>query len=101
MADELSPRTKSLLVYRKCTAAPTDVSDVGTHTHVRINSLNLAAVVGFLQVLVQFDDPLLILLLLNSSNLLQLTGPLVLQHLLSETTKSHVLVAQVRAHLNL
>lgn len=46
------------------------------------DSLNFAAVVGFLQILVQFDDPVLILLLLNFSNLLQLTGPLVLQHLI-------------------
>lgn len=50
-----------------------------THTHT--DSLNLAAVFGFLQVLVQFDDPLLILLLLDPSDLLQLTGPLVFQHL--------------------
>lgn len=70
------------------------------YTQTQMNSLNLAAV-GFLQVLVQFDDPLLILLLLNSSNLLQLAGPLVLQHLLSETTMSHVLIAQVRAYVNL
>ncbi len=62
---------------------PTDIVGralIQTHT----NSLNLAAVVGFLQVLVQFDDPLLVLLLLNACNLLQLTGPLVLQHLLGE-----------------
>lgn len=45
------------------------------------DSLNLAAVFGFLQVLVQFDDPLLILLLLDPSDLLQLAGPLVFQHL--------------------
>lgn len=49
-----------------------------------MNSLNFAAVVRFLQVLVQFDDPLLILLLLNAGYLLQLTGPLVLQHLLNK-----------------
>lgn len=50
--------------------------------HLPTDSLNFAAVVGFLQILVQFDDPLLIFLLLNFSNLLQLTGPLVLQHLI-------------------
>lgn len=48
---------------------------------IPVNSLNSAAVGGFLQVLVQLDDPLLILLLLNATHLLQLTGPLVFQHL--------------------
>lgn len=59
-----------------------------THTSAQKISLNYAAVGGFLQVLVQFDDPLLILLLLNSSHLFQLTGPLVLQHLLIKKMKT-------------
>lgn len=50
------------------------------------DSLNFAAVFGFLQVLVQFDDPLLILLLLDPSDLLQLAGPLVFQHLQNKDT---------------
>lgn len=49
------------------------------------DSLNFAAVGGFLQILVQLDDPLLIFLLLNLSHLLQLTGPLVLQHLSNDS----------------
>lgn len=52
--------------------------------YTQMHSLNLAAVVGFLQVLVQFDHPFLILLLLNASHLLQLTGPLVLQDLFKD-----------------
>lgn len=59
------------------------------HKHIQTNSLNFAAVVGFLQVLVQFDDPLLILLLLNAGHLLKLTGPFVLQHLLKEDKVKH------------
>lgn len=53
------------------------------------NSLNFAAVVGFLQVLVKLDDPLLIFLLLYSSNLLQLAGPLVFQNLLNSDQVKH------------
>lgn len=43
------------------------------------------AVVGVTKVLVEFNHPLLVLLLLNGSYLLQLTGPLVLQHLKHQT----------------
>lgn len=50
---------------------------------MQTDSLNFATVFGFLQVLVQFDDPFLILLLLDTSNLLQLAGPLVFQHLIN------------------
>lgn len=51
---------------------------------VDTNSLDLAAIGGFLQVLVQFDDPLLVLMLLNASYLLELTCPLVFQHLIKQ-----------------
>lgn len=51
---------------------------------MQIHLLNFAAVVGFLQILVQFNHPLLVLVLLNASNLFQLTGPLVLQHLFNQ-----------------
>lgn len=50
---------------------------------IQTDSLNFATVFGFLQVLVQFDDPFLILLLLDTSNLLQFAGPLVFQHLIN------------------
>ena len=53
------------------------------------NSLNFAAVGGFLEVLMKLDDPLLIFLLLNSSNLLQLAGPLVFQNLLNSNQVKH------------
>lgn len=53
---------------------------VDTNTN---NSRDLAAV-GLLQILVQTDDPLLVLVLLNACHLLLLTGPLVLQDLFNE-----------------
>lgn len=53
------------------------------------DSLDFAAVFGFLQVLVQFDDPLLVLLLLDPSHLLQFAGPLVFQHLPNTDNVKH------------
>lgn len=47
-------------------------------------SLDFAAVVGLLEVLVQLDHPLLVLLLLDAGDLLQLTGPFALQHLIKQ-----------------
>lgn len=64
------------------------------------DSLYFAAVGGFLQILVQFDDPLLIFLLLNLGHLLQLTGPLVLQHLSNESELQDWATLMGRIHVS-
>lgn len=57
---------------------------------VLTDSLDFAAVVGFLQILVQLDDPVLVLLLLDGRHLLQLARPPVLQHLQRERGQDDV-----------